>query len=146
MYHCFCDVASTMSLGARPEPGKEEVDGLVEDDIAAPEEQGKDQRGDDDDGGRSDDLVPRRPGDLLHFGHRVAEEFTGGGHPLLRFGDDRGFLRWFHLTPLRSSWQLSAHRREFISCGLRAASCVLRLRDLAGQEGLEPPTCGFGDR
>src|ERR671918_1033546 len=75
MYHCFCCVASTIDLGARSETREEEVDGLVEQDVAAPQEEGEDDRGHDHDGGRADHLVLGRPGDLLHLSLGIAEEF-----------------------------------------------------------------------
>src|SRR5213075_888436 len=52
-------------LDARPELREEKVDSLVENEVAAPEEHGEDDRGDDDYDGRVDDFLPPRPGDLL---------------------------------------------------------------------------------
>ena len=68
---------------------EQEVDQLEEEQIAAPEVDGEDDRGDENDDGRADDFVLARPGHLLHLHVGVAEEVARGEPPLFRSGDDR---------------------------------------------------------
>src|SRR2546426_6665079 len=118
MFLCLVLVLVASAINLRTcrcsEPREEKVDCFVEDDVASPEVNGEDDRGHDDDDGRSDHLVPARPGHLLHLAIGVADEFPRYDPPVLR-----------------SCCQ---------SVLFHGSSVV------AGQEGLEPPTCGFGDR
>src|SRR5438105_3388050 len=86
MYHCFCAVS--VMLGARSEFREEEVDRLEKEEVASPQVNGEDERGDDDHDGRSDHFRTARPGDLLHLRVGVAKEIARGQPPLTRPGDD----------------------------------------------------------
>src|SRR6185436_12387359 len=124
----------------RSEPGEEEVDRLVERQIAAPQIEGEDDRRHEDDDRGTDHLVAIGPGHLLHLRGGVAPEVSGGGGPLLRFRYDRvaGFFHWVS----RSLKQRSAVGSPPTAESRQPTAAF----DVAGQEGLEPPTCGFGDR
>ena len=104
-------------------------------------------RSQDHDNRRRVDLALRRPRDALHLVANFAEELPGPAEPA------QGALR-FRSTFARLLYRFGAHRRRFSApqstfAGLPAvahARADTRERRLAGQEGIEPPTPGFGDR
>src|SRR5216110_91173 len=105
MYHCFVCVASTICLRAyaRSELREDEVDCLVEDDVAAPQEDREDDGGDEDHDRGVDHLGAVRPGDLLHLRIRLAEEVARGEPPFARLGYD--CIRFFLVHRFLSDWQ-----------------------------------------
>src|SRR5205814_9024840 len=90
-------------LSARSELGEEEVDGLVEEKVAAPQVDGEDDRRHQHDHRGADHLVAVGPGDLLHLRVGLAEEVTRGEPPFARLRYDR--IRFFvvHRFPGDSS-------------------------------------------
>ena len=88
-------------------------------DLLPPEEQPQDDTGDDHHESRRDDLLVLGPGDLPHLDPDLPDETR---HPLDGTHDSLARLERGGLPPRGKS----------------------RIR--AGQEGLEPPTLGFGDR
>src|SRR5262249_35460288 len=99
MYHCLACVVSTIGLRDSYELREEEVDGLVEDHVAAPQVDREDDRGHEDHDGGADHFVAVRPGDLLHLRVGLAEEVARGGPPLARFGYDCCAAVFVHSIP-----------------------------------------------
>ena len=124
MYHCLV-LSSLPSMVRCPcsELREEEVDRLVEDDVAAPEVDREDDGGHDHDDGGADHFRCGRPGDLLHLAVGVAEEVAGGEPPLARLRHDRVV---FSLHYLSGHWIFSD--RAECACSARASfrSCVRR--------------------
>src|SRR5205823_3762638 len=118
----------------------EEVeDALGEHVVEAEDEQRHDDHGHQDDDGRRDDLGLRRPGHLLQLATDLAQELLGGGALFVRRRGRRapalGGRRRLAALALHLALGLSVHSRlGSIGAGT------------AGQEGIEPPTAGFGAR
>jgi hypothetical protein len=107
--------------------------------VQAPEVGAKERRREDHDDGRGVDLLVARPGHALHLRPDFREEVGETRPPALRLAQDAA------TTPLRRDLTgLEGHLFDVIHAG--RLHVVFRMQAMAGQEGLEPPTPGFGDR
>jgi hypothetical protein len=105
--------------------------GLEQDGVEREQIDAEERRRQDDDHRRRIDLLLRRPGDALQLvAHFAEEEACPLESPARRF-----------LDRIESSCSLFSHVRSHFR--LLTANF---LKDMAGQEGIEPPTPGFGDR
>src|SRR5215831_7554578 len=126
MYQCLSDIPPAPSTADAENEGYEHTHDLV----GHEEEYGGDGHHDEYHGSGNGGLAPARPRDLLRLGAHLLQEFKR--------------------TDLRHIAYLIASLPPSRACGRNP----LRCRDfgdraglpLAGVEGLEPPTPGFGDR
>src|SRR5262245_26149805 len=122
MYHCLAIAAAPTLATEAAESVEDDVHDAVQRHVDHPEVGRNEDHRDDDDDRRPVDLLAGGPRGLLELGPDLLEELPDASEPV------HGAL------PLPGG----ASRPAFV----RAP----RAGPLAGQEGFEPPTSGFGDR